>query len=58
MSGGMWAWAAISAALIIAYISGVRADGMTGGKLIKTAVIWVMIITGCYFLVSWLTGMS
>ena len=58
MSGGGWVWAALMGALAIAYLNGMRRDGMTGSKMVKIAAIWVGIIFGAYILVSWLTGMD
>ena len=58
MSGGGWVWAALMGALAIAYLAGMRRDGMTGSKMVKIASIWVGIILGAYILVSWLTGMD
>ena len=58
MSGGGWVWAALMGALAIAYLTGMRRDGMTGSKMLKIAAIWVAIILGAYILVSWLTGMD
>ncbi|SFP42895.1 hypothetical protein [Qipengyuania nanhaisediminis] len=58
MSGGGWVWAALMGALAIAYLTGMRRDGMTGSEMVKIAAIWVGIILGAYILVSWLTGMD
>ena len=59
MGGGQIAWAALMAALVVAYLVGMkRGDGLRSTEIIKMALIWVAIIGGGYFLVSWLTGMS
>ncbi|WP_157799526.1 hypothetical protein [Qipengyuania seohaensis] len=58
MIGGGWVWAALMGALAIAYLTGMRRDGMTGGKMVRIALIWVAIIVVAYILVSWLTGMD
>ena len=58
MSGGGWVWAALMGALAIVYLTGMRRDGMTGGKMLRIAAIWVAIILGAYILVRWLTGME
>ena len=59
MGGGQIAWAALMAALVVAYLVGIkRGDGLRATEIIKMALIWVAIIGGGYFLVSWLTGMS
>lgn len=47
------------AALVVAYLANMkRADGLQASQLLKMALIWVGIIGGAYFLVSWFTGMS
>ena len=58
MSGGGWVWAALMGALAIAYLTGMRRDGMTGGKMLSIAAIWVAIILGAYIVVRCLTGME
>lgn len=59
IGGGQIAWAALMAALVVAYLVGMkRGDGLRSTEIIKMALIWVAIIGGGYFLVSWLTGMS
>ena len=57
--GGEIAWAALMAALVVAYMVGMkRDDGLRANQMVKMALIWVGIIGGAYFLVSWFTGMS
>ena len=58
MSGGGWVWAALMGALAIAYLTGMRRDGMTSGKMLSIAAIWVATILGAYIVVRWLTGME
>ena len=60
MSGGMGeiAWVAMMAALAFAYIAGMkRNDGLRANQIVKMALIWVAIIGGAYFAVSWMTGL-
>lgn len=59
IGGGEIAWAAMMAALVVAYMVGMkRDDGLRANQIIKMALIWVGIIGGAYFIVSWLTGMN
>ena len=59
VGGGEIAWAALMAALVVAYMVGMkRDDGLRANQMVKMALIWVGIIGGAYFLVSWFTGMS
>lgn len=59
MGGGEIAWAAMMAALVVAYIIGMkRGDGLRANQMVKMALIWVGIIGVAYFLVRLLTGMS
>ena len=59
MGGGQILWAAMTAALAIAFlVSMKRGDQMKNAQLVKIALIWVVIIGGAYFLVSWVTGMT
>ena len=58
MSTVAWIWAALMAALVVAYLRGMRSDGLNGSNIVKIALIWVAIIGGGYLLVSWFTGMS
>ena len=59
MGGGEVAWAAMMAALVVAYLVGMkRGDGLRSTEIIKMALIWVGIIGIAYFIVSWFTGMS
>ena len=56
---GEIAWVAMMAALVIAYVAGMkRDDGLRGNQISKIALIWVAIIGGAYFIVSWVTGLS
>lgn len=56
---GEIAWVAMMAALVIAYVAGMkRDDGLRGNQIIKMALIWVAIIGGAYLIVSWVTGLS
>ena len=61
MSGGMGeiAWVAMMAALAFAYVAGMRRnDGLRANQIVKMALIWVAIIGGAYFVVSWITGLN
>ncbi|MBX7526818.1 hypothetical protein [Qipengyuania vesicularis] len=59
VGGGEIAWAALMAALVVAYMVGLkRDDGLRANQIVKMALIWVGIIGAAYFLVSWFTGMS
>ena len=61
MSGGMGeiAWVAMMAALVLAYLVGMRRnDGLRVNQIIRMALIWVAIIGGAYFVVSWITGLQ
>lgn len=57
--GGTFAWAALMAALVVAYIVGLKRDpNLNGNRMVKTALIWVGVIGVAYFLVRAFTGMS
>ena len=59
IDGGTIAWAALSSALVIAYIVNMRRDpSLNSAKLVKIALVWAAIILGAWFLVSQLTGLS
>lgn len=46
-----------SIGLIIAYLIMFRSHGLSGGRTLQIALIWVAIIGGGYLLASWITGM-
>lgn len=56
MSGGNVAWALMMVALVAVYLMNMRSSGIAGSRMVKMAAIWVAIITGCYLIVSWVTG--
>ena len=59
MDGGTIAWAAMASALVVAYLMGMRRDpGLSGNRMLKIALIWVLIIGGGFLLVRALTGMN
>ena len=56
---GEIAWAAMMAALVIAYLAGMnRADGLRKKQMLKMALVWTVIITAAYFLVRLVTGIN
>ena len=56
---GEIAWVAMMAALVLAYLVGMRRnDGLRVNQIIRMALIWVAIIGGAYFVVSWITGLQ
>jgi hypothetical protein len=56
--GGTIAWASLMAALVVAYIMGMKRDPtLNGNRMLKIALIWVGIIGGAYFLVRTISGM-
>lgn len=58
MNWGYLAYAALMAALIVAYFQGVRSYGMSFKRMALVAAIWVAIIGGGYLLVTWVSGTS
>ncbi|GAB5350731.1 hypothetical protein [Qipengyuania sp. 483] len=59
LGAGEIAWAAMMAALVIAYLGGMnRADGLHKKQMLKMAMIWAAIITAAYFLVRLVTGIN
>ena len=46
MGGGQIAWAALMAALVVAYLVGMkRGDGLRSTEIIKMALIWVATVS-------------
>ena len=58
MSWGLIAYAAVICALVIAYLQGVKSYGLSGKRMIGTALIWVGIIGGGYLLAETVVGSS
>ena len=59
LGAGEIAWAAMMAALVIAYLAGMnRADGLRKKQMLKMALVWTVIITAAYFLVRLVTGIN
>lgn len=56
MNGSSYVWALMMMALAAAYLISMRNSGIAGSRLLKMGAIWVVIITGCYLIVSWITG--
>jgi len=46
------------AALVIAYLQGVRSYGLSFKRMAKIAAIWAVIIIGGYFIVSRVFGIN
>lgn len=56
MSGGGYVWAILMIGLVAAYLMNMRSSGIGGARMFKMAGIWVVIIIGCYLIVSAVTG--
>ena len=58
MNWGYVAYVALMAALVIAYLQGVRSYGLSFKRMAKIAAIWAVIIIGGYFIVSRVFGIN
>lgn len=58
MSYGVFAWAALMAALAFVYLRGMRSGGLTGKRMVHIALIWVAIIGGGFLIVRAVTGIQ
>ena len=58
MNYGLYAWAALMAALALVYFRGMRSDGLPAKRMALIALIWLAIIGGGFLIVRALTGIE
>ena len=56
MNWGYVAYAALMAALVVAYLQGVRSYGLSAKRMVTIALIWVAIIGGGYLIAELILG--